>query len=629
MARETERDVEIIHFLPADVKVKARPQETLLQMMQRKGLPVASVCGGKALCGKCKIIIEESREPLPPPTQKEVQALGKLIQKGYRLACEVIPKTYAVVRIPQVPKLGEEIILTSNTLHQFPVRLRPPIQIYDVDVPQACLDVPEGDRERLVRGLTELHGIRPRNSEYYWDPFILRKLPHVLRDYDNRVSVVIRADREIIDIRPQKRPGPFGISFDIGTTTVASYLIDLRSGEKVSVKSALNPQVAFGADVISRIAYCQDHSNGLERLQSAIVSCLNDIILSSCQEAGIDPDGILEATVVGNTVMHHLFCGVDPRYLALSPYPPVFTSRQDIKARDLGLRIAPSAYVHLLPLKAGFVGSDAMACILSTRIHRTKIPTLLVDLGTNGEIVFGNRDRLLCCSTAAGPAFEGGHIRWGMRAADGAIEAIRIDPETLEVQVVTIGHSPPKGICGSGIISAVAELIRRGIILQSGTFNPEIRHRRLRQGQDGMEFVLVWARDTSVEDDIVLTQKDVAELVMAKAAVHAGASLLIERLGVGKPQRIIMAGACGNYVDPLDAIAIDLLPGSETADLIRVGNAAGHGACLSLLNVHNRREIQKITKAVEYIELAAVPRFQELFVSAMFFTQAIDHADTF
>lgn len=360
-----------------------------------------------------------------------------------------------------------------------------------------------------------------------------------------------------------------------------------------------------------------------------MVQCLNKLITEASSHAGINPSQIVEMTVAGNTAMHHFFLGLDPQYLTMAPYTPVLTDAQDVKAQDLRIKIGPSAYVHLLPLKAGFVGSDAVACILATGIHRKKATTLLIDLGTNGEILLGNKERLLCCSTAAGPAFEGGHVMWGMRAATGAIERVRIDPTTFDVTLKTIDGAPPIGICGSGIISAVAEMIRAGIVLGKGNFKESIQSSRLRQGDAGWEFVLAWSHEAGAEQDIVVTQKDVAELQMAKSAIYAGATLLMEIFGAESIQKVLLAGAGGNYVDPLDAGTIDLFPSGTTAKVIGVGNAAGHGSCLALLDKYKRKEAERIAKKAQYIELAATERFQELFVSSMFFTAARDYEDNF
>ncbi|MCJ7686615.1 MAG: ASKHA domain-containing protein, partial [Desulfobacteraceae bacterium] len=494
-----------------------------------------------------------------------------------------------------------------------------------VEVSPPALDSVIADRERLIVALVKTYGIR----RPVLDPFVLRKLPHTLRSDRKGVTVAIRDKDEIIDLYPGRRDSLFGVAFDVGTTTVVAFLLDLITGNRLSVKSAMNPQIAMGDDVITRIGFCREKAGGLEKLRISIVECLNALIAEASAEARIDPDQIVEATVVGNTAMHHLFVGLDPHYLSMAPYPPVLQEGQDYKARDLGLKIGTSAYVHLLPLKAGFVGSDTIACILATGLHRSKIPTLLLDLGTNGEIVFGNRNRMLCCSTAAGPAFEGGHIRWGMRASAGAIERLKIDPETLEVRWETIHDQRPLGLCGSGIISAITEMIRAGIILGRGNFDKGLQTPRLRDGKDGREFVLVWASEAATKQDIVITQKDVAELQMAKSAVNAGATFLMEQFEGEEVERILLAGAFGNYVDPLDACTIDLFPGCLTAKIVGVGNAAGHGSCLALLDKNKRKEAERIATKMEYRELAATTRFKELFVSSMVFTSARDFEDEF
>jgi len=614
-----------IIFSPFEKAIETDGSKNILQLAQDVGIPLQSTCGGKKICGKCKVIVEKTDGPLPPPSDREQEVLGGHIEKGYRLACETVLTHSTTVVIPEESRIRRQVILTSDTKHSYPVRLRPKVSHYYVEVSPPALDSVIADRERLILALEKTYAIRRPAL----DPFVLRKLPHTLRSNRKGVTVAIRDKDEIIDLYPGRRDSLFGVAFDVGTTTVVAFLMDLITGEKLSVKPAMNPQIAIGDDVITRISFCQENSGGLEKLRTSIVECLNALIAEASTEAGIDPDQIMEATVVGNTAMHHLFVGLDPHYLSMAPYSPVLQESQDYKARDLGLKIGASAYVHLLPLKAGFVGSDTIACILATGLHRNKIPTLLLDLGTNGEIVFGNRNQLLCCSTAAGPAFEGGHIRWGMRASAGAIERLKIDPETLDVRWETIHGQRPLGLCGSGIISAIAEMIRVGIILGRGNFDEELQTPRLRNGEDGREFVLVWASEAATKQDIVITQKDVAELQMAKSAVNAGATLLMEQFEGEEVERILLAGACGNYVDPLDACTIDLFPGCLTAEVVGVGNAAGHGSCLALLDKNKRNEAERIATKIEYRELAATTRFQELFVSSMFFTSARDFEDEF
>ena len=614
-----------IIFSSFEKTIETDGSRNILQLAQEAGIPLQSTCGGKKICGKCKVIVEKTYGPLPSPSNREQEVLGGNIEKGYRLACETVLTHSATVVIPEESRIRRQVILTSDTQRRYPVRLRPKVSHYYVEVSSPTLDSVIADRERLILALEKTYAIRRPAV----DPFVLRKLPHTLRSDRKGVTVVIRDKDEIIDLYPGRGTGLFGVAFDVGTTTVVAFLMDLITGDKLSVKSAMNPQIAIGDDVITRISFCRENSGGLEKLRTSIVECLNALIAEASAEAGIDPDQIMEATIVGNTAMHHLFVGLDPHYLSMAPYSPVLQEGQDYKARDLGLKIGASAYVHLLPLKAGFVGSDTIACILATGLHRSKIPTLLLDLGTNGEIVFGNKNRMLCCSTAAGPAFEGGHIRWGMRASAGAIEQLKIDPETLDVKWETIHNQRPLGLCGSGIISAIAEMIRVGIILGRGNFDEELQTPRLRDGEDGREFVLVWASEAATKQDIVITRKDVAELQMAKSAVNAGATLLMEQFEDEEVERILLAGACGNYVDPLDACTINLFPGCVTAEVVGVGNAAGHGSCLALLDKNKRKEAERIAAKIEYRELAATTRFQELFVSSMFFTSARDFEDEF
>ncbi len=614
-----------IIFLPSQKEIEPDSNLSLLQLARKAGVALEATCGGKRICGKCKVIVTSSDGPLPTPSDRERDVLGELIEEGYRLACETVLTRGAMVVIPEESRGRRQVILTSDTRRPYPVRLRPSVRTCYVEVPPPALEAVLADRERLNLALKTTYNIRPPDM----GPEVLRRLPRALRSDAKGLTVVLRDNSEIIDLFPGRQEDVYGVAFDVGTTTIVAFLLDLTTGEKCAVVPAMNPQIDMGDDVISRIAFCQEQVNGLEKLRTSIVDGLNALVETASAEARIIPRQIVDLTVVGNTAMHHLLVGLDPRYLSMAPYPPVVQGGETWKAAELGLRIGPSACAHLLPLKAGFVGSDTIACILATGLHRRKTPALLIDLGTNGEIVFGNRDRMLCCSTAAGPAFEGGHIRWGMRAAAGAIERVRIDADTLHVEWQTIEQEKPVGLCGSGIISAVAEMIRSGIILGRGNMNDDLESSRLRQGQDGWEFVLSWASETAVAQDIVITQKDVAELQMAKAAVYAGAALLIEQYGEPAVKEILLAGACGNYVDPQDACAIDLFPGCLHAAVKGVGNAAGHGACLALLNKRKRQEAGRIARQVEYCELAAAPRFQELFISSMFFTSARDFEDDY
>jgi uncharacterized 2Fe-2S/4Fe-4S cluster protein (DUF4445 family) len=612
-----------IIFYPYGKEAHPDGRQSLLQLAGNLNLPLQGLCRGRKKCGKCRVVIEAGDGPLPPPTDRERDILGDQTDQGVRLACETVLTDGAHVRILEESPGQKPLILTAQSGQKLYLKLAPPVEAFYVEIPEPLLNPPLGDAERLLAALESTYDLSLRLTDLH----LLRILPRTLRTSKGLTALVRNRD-EIIGLNPEKPSSLCGMAFDIGTTTVVGYLFDLFNGRELAVLSALNPQVPFGVDVISRLSYCRENPEGLEKLRLLILQCLNDLITEAADSAKIDLNHIVEVTLVGNTVMHHLWTGLDPAFLAASPYPPVLQRHQDFKAGELGLHIHPSGYAHLLPLKAGFVGSDIIAGILASRLHKQKRLTLFMDLGTNGEIVLGHKDRLICCSTAAGPAFEGGHIRHGMRAAQGAIDRVKIEPGNFDVHWRTIHEAPPAGLCGSGIISAVAEMVRRGILLANGHFNPEVNSRRLRNGSHGPEFVLVWAEETAHGQDILLTKKDVSEVQLAKAAIFAGIELLRGKWGGEPVQQLFLAGAFGNYIDLEDAVTIDLIP-KELKRWVMLGNAAGSGACLTLLNRNKRKEADRIARNMGVLELAAQPRFQELFVSGLFFRSALDYSDNY
>ncbi len=609
-----------IHFLPFQKSIEPDGRRTLLELARELGLPLQASCGGKKFCGKCRIIIEENREPLAPPTKREQEVLGDLLQQGYRLACETTLSGEARVRIPDESQTRPPVVLTSDGFGELPVRLHPAVEPYYLEVSPPVLEKVIADRERLLSALEAGYGLKKVEI----DPLVLPHLPQTLRARENRVTAAVRNGREVVGLFPGREERVLGLAVDIGTTTLVVYLLDLQTGVRLAVSSALNPQVHFGDDVITRIAFCQKDANGSVQLREAVRAGINELIGRAVEKAGSRTELILGAAVAGNTAMHHFFLGLETQYLARAPYPPVVQGSVFVKARDVGLAINPSGTVHLLPLKAGFVGSDIIAGILATGLHKSRRVRLLIDLGTNGEIVLGNRDRMLCCSTAAGPAFEGGHILWGMRASPGAVERVRIDPESLEISLETIEDQPPQGLCGSGILSLVAEMIRRGILLAKGDFDPAINSPRLRPGRDGLEMVLVRRWESLTDQEIVFTQKDAAEGQMAKAAIQAGVGYLHELFGNRPIEEILLAGAFGNYADPEDARTLGLIPASPTTKVRGVGNAAGYGACLTLLDKDRAKEADRIARKMEYVGLAGNSRFQELLVDSLLFPGARD-----
>jgi uncharacterized 2Fe-2S/4Fe-4S cluster protein (DUF4445 family) len=362
-------------------------------------------------------------------------------------------------------------------------------------------------------------------------------------------------------------------------------------------------------------------AEGKEHLRQAVTTGINQLLLKACARAGVAAKHVAEMIIVGNTVMHHLLLGLETQFLVRTPFTSVVQRPCDLRAQDLGLEINPAGNIHILPIIAGFVGADVVGDLVATQFYHGKEVTLLIDIGTNGELILGNESLgLTACSVAAGPAFEGSHIGFGMSASPGAIEHVRIDPASCDVQYETIGGSPPKGVCGSGILDAVAEMLQAGIILPNGKIEMSIPSRRLRQGQEWIEFVLEWAENTALGKDIALTQKDVREVQLAKAAFRAGVRILMQHMGVKQVERVVLAGAFGSYLDPKSALAIGMLPPCDPERIISVGNAAGTGARMALLSKSQRAEAANVALRVNYLELTVQPNFGAIFLDELTFS---------
>jgi uncharacterized 2Fe-2S/4Fe-4S cluster protein (DUF4445 family) len=463
----------------------------------------------------------------------------------------------------------------------------------------------------------------------------------------------------------------YGAAVDIGSTTVALYLCNLRTGELLAAESEMNPQIVYGEDVMSRIQYAIEHKDGLEKLHKAVIATLNKLLKEAVNSANMSSlapcpavrgtragvraqaakqpaletggllreerprndiklEDILEMVLVGNSTMHHLMLNLHPKDLGLAPFVPAIHKSLDVKARELGLQINASGTIHVLPTIASFVGADTSAMILAEEPHKQDENWLLIDVGTNAELVLGNRNRLVCTSTPTGPALEGAHVEYGMRAAPGALERVHIDEKTLEPKYKVIGvdgwntdHAEfkghVKGICGSAIIDAVAELFRTGIVDSRGKFKKNLSSNRIREGENGWEYVVAWAEETSIGRDIPMTQQDVRQIQLAKAALFVAARTLLKRSGLQSPDKIILAGGFGSYIDKEKAMLIGLIPDCELDKVYAVGNAAGDGARIALLNVEKRNEIDSVTRRVERFELPVDPEFQNQFMLATSF----------
>lgn len=602
-------------FLPEGKRGEVAVGENILRIANKLGVDINSLCGGFGTCGKCRIIVVQGIESLNDPTNSEKHFLSELeLNKGYRLACEAVIEgdKELVIEIPPESRVGTQILQIEGVETQ--VKLEPLVKKIVVKVQAPTLESVLADAERLLAVLKKQFSLEAKIR-----PISLRKLPIALRK-DSTVSVTLWQD-EIVDVEPGVKDELLGFAVDIGTTKMAGYLVDLTTGKVLSVSSRMNPQIRYGEDVMSRITYVVREKEGLRDMQSAVIEAINEMIDEACTIAGKSKENIYEMTAVGNTAMHHFFLGLPPNFLGLSPYPPVVQGSVDVRAKELSIDMCPDGNVHVLPVIAGFVGADNVGVILSTEIYKSDVLTLAMDIGTNTEILLGDKNELMVCSTASGPAFEGAHIKHGMRAATGAIEKIRIDPRNFEVEYQTIGGGKPRGLCGSAIVDALAEMLKAGVLDRSGKINLKLDSSRVRVGKDGVpEFVIAWRGETSIGEDITVTQKDVRELQLAKAAMFTGVRILMKKKKVSREdlESIIIAGAFGSHINPESAMTIGMFPGVPLDRVRSVGNAAGSGARMALMSRKARELAKEISKKVKYVELAADAEFQREFLSAMY-----------
>lgn len=623
-------------FQPSGRRGEIEGGQTILDAARVLGVSIESVCGGQKTCGKCRVRVNShpdrsGRAPLSPFTAEEEKWIAKTEQQdGYRLACAAQLFDDASVYVPEESRGVRQII--RKEARNIAFDLNPAVKRYSVELTPPSLEDPQGDLERLRNALQGKIGLDKLQIDFA----TLRILPQKLRAGDWKVTVFVWMDREIIAVQPGNLEDYYGIAVDIGTTTLAAYLCNLHDGRLVTSDSMMNPQVAYGEDVMSRISYSMTQGKeGLDRLHRSIIDGLNGLIQSVASGAGIPPDQILELTVVGNTAMHHLFLGIDPHSLGLAPFPPALHQSVDIKARDLGLRVHPAANVHVLPIEAGFVGADNVGVLIAQRPYEKDLISLIIDIGTNGELILGNRKRLLSCSCATGPALEGGHLRFGMRAAPGAIERVRIEPTTLEVRFKVIGQDewnhegPPReaqarGICGSGIIEAVAEMFKAGVIIGSGRFNGNLSTSRMIKEEKGPAFIIARAEETALGRDITIALADIRAVQLAKGALYAGAKIMMGLLGIQKVDQVLLAGGFGSYIDCERAMVLGMFPDCNLKNVMAVGNAAGDGARLALLDRKKRDEANRVAREIEYIELTTRPEFTTAFIEAMPFPHMKD-----
>ncbi len=616
-----------VTFQPSGRRGSAAAGEDLLSVARALGVEIESACGGKGICRKCRIHIESAPETLSPPTAVEEQALGtETLAAGTRLACQSRVAGDVRVFVPEQSRRTRQVVRKEAGERTVP--LDPAIRAYHVTLQAPTLQEATADAERVLAGLEQQYGLKDLGFDFP----VLQTLPGVCRKAGWEVVAVVWQARTIVEVHgaAEKRP-LLGLAVDVGTTTIAAYLTDLATGEVVATESAMNPQVAFGDDLIARLHYVAHHEDGLAELQRAVVSEVNGLAGKALERAGAARTDVFDVVMVGNTAMHHLFLGLETRALGVAPFAPTIQGPVDTLASAVGLEFNRGCRLHVLPVEAGFVGADNVAVIIAEEPYKQDKVLLILDIGTNGEVVLGNRDRLLSTSCATGPAMEGSHIEFGMRAAPGAIERIRIDPETLEVRFKVIGlegwqtsHRPEevgaRGICGSGIIEAAAQMLKAGVILTNGNFDPELSHKRVvYENGKPRKFIIAWAEETALGRPITVSLKDIRSLQLAKAALRAGEEILLRRFGVERPEGVVMAGAFGTYIDTHHALAIGMLPDVEAEIVTSVGNAAGDGARFALLSLEKRREAAWVAQRVEFVELATDADFQREYVEAMYF----------
>ncbi|HLE52485.1 MAG TPA: ASKHA domain-containing protein [Anaerolineales bacterium] len=637
-------------LMPSGRRGKVRRGTDLLTAARQLGVELESICGGRQTCGKCQVIVEQGHFPkhaitsasdhLSPPTAAEIAYGQEHPLDGRRLACAAEVLGDLLVSVPEESQARKQII--AKAASDRVIEIDPAVRQVYVEVQPAALGDSRGDWERLVTALEAQWHL----SGLSIDGKALPTLQPALQAGNHAVTVTLWQEREVLRIQPGYQEGVYGLAVDVGSTTVVAHLCDLRTGVVLATQAAMNPQVRYGEDLMSRVSYAISEPQGLARLNRAIIRTLNELASQAAATAGITSEDILDMVVVGNSIMHHILLGIHPRELGGAPFALAVDSPLDLKARDLGLDLHPAARLHTLPLIAGHVGADNVAVQLAERPDDQDQIMLIVDVGTNAEIVLGDRQQVLVASSPTGPAFEGAQITHGQRAAPGAIERVRIDPLTLEPRFRVIGYDgwigpdaadslPPEakatGICGSGIIEAIAELFLAGVINSSGLFERGAAERsslsgppRLRyHGRTG-EYVLVDTALSATGSPIVITQNDVRAIQLAKAALYAGAKLLMAERGVNRVERIVLAGAFGSFINPLHALVLGLIPDCPLDRVVAVGNAAGDGARFALLNRKLRIKAAELARWAVHVSTPLSASFQDEFVAALGLPHASD-----
>lgn len=599
----------IIDFEPIGTRVTSQRGETILNAAQRAGVMLTAVCGGTGQCGRCLVRVMSGN--ISPVSEMEGNALdADQLREGWRFACRIEVDSDVRIFIPP------ESLVTSQRIQlegqSPPIELDPAVNACDVELPPPTLDDPRPDTSRLRDQL--------RCPDLSCDLRVLRQMPADLRANEYRATAFLKG-RSLVALRPA-RTAPLGLAMDLGTTKLAAYLVDVTTGRTLAATGAMNPQIAFGEDVMARIGHAVSHPEGQEQLRNVIIETMNRLARDLCAQEGRKIGDIAEAVVVGNTAMHHLFLGLPVRQLGVAPFVAVESAALDLPARDVGLEIATGASVYLLPNIAAFVGGDHVAMLLAAGFPGAERTLLGIDIGTNTEISLMAKGRHYTCSTASGPAFEGAHIRCGMRAAPGAIEEVLLVND--EVLIKTIEDRIPAGLCGSGILDLIAELRRTGILNSLGTMDLSIGHPRLRRGKQGPEFIVVPSSPDG-GPEITVSRGDVSQVQLAKGAIRSGINILLQNAAISESEidEIVIAGAFGTYLSIQSAIDIGMFPRLERSRFKQAGNAAGTGARLALLSMTQRDRAVKLARDAEYIELTTQKNFSSIFTKSLFLQSGV------
>ena len=624
----------LVVFTPSGKRGRFPVGTQLLQAARSLGVDVDSVCGGRALCGRCQVLVMEGDFPkhglssavthLTPVSEAEQSfARRRPLPPGHRLSCSSRIEGDLVIDVPPASQVHRQVVRKAADAR--PITLDPVVHLHYVEVRQPDMHDPRGDLQRLLEALHKEWDFGPLRC----DLAVLQMLQAALRKGEWRVTVAVHAGKQLIGVWAGFHDRVYGLAVDVGSTTIAAHLCNLESGEVVASSGAMNPQIRFGEDLMSRVSYAMMNPGGAQQMTEAVRAALNALAAEVAREAKVEATDILELTVVGNPIMHHLLLGIDPVELGGAPFALATDSPLGLHAAELGLTLHPGAHVYTLPCIAGHVGADAAGMILAERPDLSSKLTLLVDVGTNAEIVLGNKERLLACSSPTGPAFEGAQISSGQRAAPGAIERVRIDPQTLEARFKVIGSelwsdepgfagsiagSGVTGICGSGIIEVIAEMYLAGIISKDGVIDGRLAERSARIVPTDRTFAYTVHAGSPL---LQITQNDVRAIQLAKAALRAGVQLLMDRLGVDHVDRIRLAGAFGSHIDVKYAMILGMIPDCDLSQVSSAGNAAGTGARIALLDKASRKTIEDLVHRVEKIETAIEPKFQAHFVAAM------------